>query len=241
MVICTLAGREFGRRSLAAEPERTNSGFGVTSGAVFGLLGLLIAFTFSGAASQFDMRRQLIVQEVNAISTAHARLDLLPSQSRLELSNILRDYVAAQLAAYRMLASVEAARLEFARVKLLQDEIWKKTVAACSQSDGKPICLLLLPALNGMFDITTARTVALHTHAPLVIFGLLIAVALASALLVGDAMAESRASSWIHAIIFVLVLVVTIYVIIDLENPRAGVIRIQAVENLLVDLLGSVK
>jgi hypothetical protein len=47
-------------------------------GAVFGLMGLLLAFTFSGAASRFEVRRQLIVQETNAIGTAYLRLDLLP-------------------------------------------------------------------------------------------------------------------------------------------------------------------
>ena len=40
-------------------------------GAIFGLLALLIAFTFSGAANRFDDRRHLIVDEVRAIADAY--------------------------------------------------------------------------------------------------------------------------------------------------------------------------
>ena len=56
---------------------------GAVVGAVFALLGLLMAFTFSGAYSRFDVRRQLIVQEANAIGTAYLRLDLLPVSPRI--------------------------------------------------------------------------------------------------------------------------------------------------------------
>jgi hypothetical protein len=42
-------------------------------------MGLMIAFTFSGAASRFDSRRQLIVEEANKIGTAYLRIELLPA------------------------------------------------------------------------------------------------------------------------------------------------------------------
>lgn len=44
---------------------------GTVEGPIFALMGLLIAFTFSGAASRLDGRRQLIVQEANDIGTAY--------------------------------------------------------------------------------------------------------------------------------------------------------------------------
>jgi len=46
------------------------------------VLGLLIAFTFSGANRRFDARRQLIVEETNNIGTAYLRLDVLPADLR---------------------------------------------------------------------------------------------------------------------------------------------------------------
>jgi hypothetical protein len=70
---------------------------------------------------------------------------------------------------------------------------------------------------------------------------LLCVVALASALLVGHAIAAAKAHSWTHVVIFAAVLTATIYVIVDLEYPRAGLIRIQAIDRLLADLLEDMK
>jgi hypothetical protein len=53
-------GWRIGRRRLAHDAEGARAGFGVVEGSIFGLPGLLLAFTFSGAAPRFDARRQLI-------------------------------------------------------------------------------------------------------------------------------------------------------------------------------------
>ena len=82
MLLAIEVGRRIGRRRIASLGDAPSPGVGPVEGAVFGLLGLLIAFTFSGAASRFDARRQLIVEETNNIGTAYLRLDLLPSDAR---------------------------------------------------------------------------------------------------------------------------------------------------------------
>ena len=66
-------------------------------GAIFGLFGLLLAFTFSGAVSRFDTHRQLLTQEANDIGTAYLRLDLLPAQTQPELRQLFRDYTTSRL------------------------------------------------------------------------------------------------------------------------------------------------
>lgn len=241
LLVVAQIGRMIGQRRLAAEPEASHPGFGVIAGAVFGLMGLLIAFTFSAAASRFDARRQLIVHEVNAIGTAYLRLNLLPPELQTELRSDFRNYVEARLAVYRTLPDVKAAKRELARSKVLQNEIWNRAVAAGKGADGVQASLLLLPAVNEMIDVTTTRTLALQTHTPSLILGLLAVVALACALLVGHAMAVGKIRSWIHVLIFALVLASTIYVIADLEYPRAGLIRIQAVDRLMADLLEGMK
>jgi hypothetical protein len=101
--------------------------------------------------------------------------------------------------------------------------------------------MLLLPALNQMIDITTTRTMALQLHPPLIIFGMLFLVALASALLAGYSMAGGKDRKWIHVIGFALVIAITVYVILDIEFPRFGLIRVDAFDQALVDLLQSMK
>jgi len=90
MLILAEVGRRIGMRRLAQDPEGAEAGVGVVDGAVIALVGLLIAFTFSGAAARFDTRRQLIVEETNDIGTAYLRLDMLPVDAQPALREKFR-------------------------------------------------------------------------------------------------------------------------------------------------------
>jgi hypothetical protein len=208
---------------------------GAIEGAVYGLLGLLVAFTFSGAAERFAARRTLIVEEANAIGTAYLRLDLLPEEAQPAMRDRFRRYVDARLEAYAKVPDMQAAMAALARSAALQAEIWAEAQRS-SRTGGAPAAgVLLLPALNQMFDITTTRLAATQAHPPMVIFGMLIVLALVSALLAGYGMASARRRHWLHPIAYAVVMAVTIYVIIDLEYPRLGLIRVDTADQLLRD------
>jgi hypothetical protein len=130
-------GRRLGIRRSAQTTEGTAESR-VVEGAVFGLLGLLVAFTFSGAAARFDTRLQLIVEEINAIGTAYLRLDLLPTAAQSALRERFRQYVKARQEVYRRLPDIAAAQAEEARVTQLQGDIWRQTVAACQEAGVQP-------------------------------------------------------------------------------------------------------
>src|SRR5438034_9907293 len=124
MLVLLEVGRRIGVQRLAQNPEGAEAGVAVVDGAVFALLGLLIAFTFSGAASRFDTRRQLIVEETNAIGTAWLRLDLLPASAQPLLRDEFRKYLDARLAAFRKIPDLAAANAELTRAGALQNDIW---------------------------------------------------------------------------------------------------------------------
>jgi hypothetical protein len=232
-------GRRLGIRRLASDPAGAQAGTGAVEGAVFALVGLLIAFTFSGAASRFDERRDLIVAETNAIGTAWLRLDLLPADQPA-IRDSFRQYLDARLAVYRKLPDLEAAHAELAKATALQATIWAQAIAAGQREGASPDAIkLLLPALNEMFDITTTRTMATQAHPPVVIYGMLIVLALASALLAGFGMAGSKSRSWLHILGFAGVMAVAVYVIIDLEFPRLGLIQVDTFDQALVELRAS--
>jgi hypothetical protein len=232
-------GRRVGRRRAAADPEHADAGLGAAEGAVFGLMGLLIAFTFSGAATRFDARRDLIVQEANDIGTAYLRIDLLPAAAQASLRESFRRYVDSRLATYAKLPDLDAARAEYARSTALQQDIWSQAVAACRQADQPAATTLLLPALNEMIDITTVRTMAVLAHPPTIVFAMLFLVALVSSLLAGVGMAVSKQRNWVHMIGFAAVLALSVYVILDLEFPRFGLIRVDAFDQALMDVRSS--
>ena len=99
--------------------------------------------------------------------------------------------------------------------------------------------MLLLPALNQMIDITTTRTMATQFHQPTIIFAVLVALALLCSLLAGYGMAGSREQRWIHMLGFAAITATAIYVIFDLEYPRHGLIRVDAADQVLIDLRAS--
>ena len=241
MLLLIEVGQRIGKRRAAKDAEGARAGLGAVEGAVFALLGLLIAFTFSGAASRFEGRRQLVVEEANAIGTAWLRLDLLPANAQPPLRDLFRQYVDSRLAVYRALPDVDAAKAELAKSTVLQGDIWTQAEAACRTSEGQRATMLLLPALNDMFDITTTRTMTAQTHPPTIIFAMLIVLALASALLAGYGMAGGKSRSWIHMIGFAAIMAVTLYVILDIEFPRLGWIRVDAADQLLVELRQGMK
>ena len=234
-------GRRIGVRRMANDAAGALAGTGAVEGAVFGLLGLLIAFTFSGAAARFDTRRQLIVEETNAIGTAYLRLDLLPADLQPPLRESFRRYVDTRLEVYRKLPDLAAVKAELISVSALQGEIWSQAVTACRGAASQPATMLLLPALNEMIDITTTRTMAAQTHPPMVIFVMLGGLALISALLAGYGMAGSTTRSWLHMLGFAAIMAVTVYVILDIEFPRLGLIRVDAFDQALRELRQSMK
>lgn len=236
MLLLLEAGRRLGTRRLAGNPAAAKSGGGAVEGAVFGLMALLIAFTFSGAATRFEVRRALVVEEANDIGTAWLRLDLLPATAQPPLREKFRQYVDARLAFYAKLPDIASATLELDRATGLQGEIWKAAVAAGHDSGSSPATMLLLPALNQMIDITTTRTVAARTHAPVVVYVMLGLLVLASSLLAGYGMANGKVRNWFHASAFALIMTIAIYVILDFEFPRMGLIRVNAYDQVLVDV-----
>jgi len=230
-----------GRRELQNDPSGARAGLGSIESSVFALLGLLVAFTFAGAASRFEGRRLMIVSEANAIGTAWLRLDLLPPPSREDLRALFRQYLDARLATYEAIPDMVKVRAEIQRANALQSSIWTKSLESARSSGDTPATMLLLPALNQMFDISTTRIESTYDHPPWIIFVLLITLALLSALLAGHAMAPAKKHRPTHMIIFAFGLAATNFVILDLEYPRIGIFTVADADRVLYQLRDSMK
>jgi hypothetical protein len=234
--ICMMEiGRRLEVRRLARDPVGARVGGGAIDAAVLGLMGLLIAFTFTGAAARLDARRAMIVTEANCISTAWLRLDLLPPAAQPPLREKFRQYVDARLAYFRKIPDLPAMKLESERAASLQRDIWSQSIRACEETASSSTTLLVLQALNEMFDTATARTAGTRMHPPAIVYATLVFLLMVSALLAGSGVgAGSRA--WVHGMAFVFVMTLTIYVILDFEFPRVGFIRIDPFEQFLLEV-----
>jgi len=118
----------------------------------------------------------------------------------------------------------------------MQREIWTEAERAGRAGNYMPASMLLLPALNTMIDITTTRTAATRIHPPMVIFALLFSLALLSSMLAGYGMTGYTHRRWLYMVVFSAVISLTVYVIVDLEFPRLGLIRVDDADKVLIDL-----
>jgi hypothetical protein len=236
-------GRHLGLRYLQRQKEAGNmAGLTTVEGAVFALIGLLLAFTISGALQRFDERRQLVIQEANAASTAHDRLALFEGDVGRDLQTKLKDYVQARIDLYRMPHDFSLwNRTEFfsleqqEKILDLKNKVWDAAVAACPQANFRPACAQALPALNSLFENARLRVGASEKHPPQIVYGMLFGLGLGGSLLAGFGMAAARSRSWIHMLIFAATLTVTLYAVTDMEYPRLGLIRIENFDHFLVE------
>jgi len=203
---------------------------------VFGLMGLLIAFTFAGAAVRFDNRRMLVAEEANAIGTAYLRLDLLPRESQPALREDFRAYLLSRLAVTRDIPNMEAVNADLKKSSILQHKVWHEAVEAV-KGTSPATQMLVLPALNAMIDITTVRTVSMISHLPFLVLVLLWITILISSFLTGYSISAFGARDWLSAIIFAIAVSCATYVTLDYEYPRVGFIRADPADQALIETL----
>ena len=234
-------GRQLGLRYMEKKGVGSMSGLPTIEGAVFGLVGLLLAFTITGALQRFDNRRQLIVQEANAITTAYDRLALFQGDAR-DLQAGLKDYTKARIRAlsntreFLMVVGSSEAPEQRLKIHELKDKLWDATVAACPQANYPPACSLALIALSSVFEVARLREGAAEKHPPQIVYIMLFGLGLGGSLLAGFAMAPAGARSEIHMVIFAATLAITLYVVTDMEFPRLGLIRLGGFDHFLVDV-----
>lgn len=213
--------------------ETSRSGTAAIEASVFALLGLLVAFTFSGAAQRMAERRNILVQEVNAIGTAWLRIDLLNVSDQPGLRDEFRRYVDERINYYSHVADLDDRDAIAAKVGNLQKEIWTASMRA-SRNTAPPFAASYVAAVNDMFDVATTQTVAQKIHPPVVAYAFLCFLALISAALVGLNLAVSKRTPLLHQVIYAFVMSAALYIIIDFEFPRIGAIRIDQSDALLI-------
>ena len=97
LIVASDAGFRLGRKKRAKAGDRAKSELGAVEGGILALLGLLLGFTMSMAVARFEVRKQLVLEEANAIGTSYLRTRLLPAPESTEIAGLLREYVALRL------------------------------------------------------------------------------------------------------------------------------------------------
>jgi hypothetical protein len=184
------------------------------------VLALLLGFTFSMALSRYDERRQLVVQEANDIGTAWLRAGLVPAPQGPALQAVLARY-----ALVRQSSPLPHETAKLAAASALRDAVWREASAAQAALDG-PRAVSLITAVNAVLDTGTTRERAVAARVPGEVILLLVLFASVACFLLGYVLdAHGHRHRFASSILFLL-LGLTIMLILDLDRPTDGAIKV---------------
>jgi hypothetical protein len=223
-------GRLRGRRGHEMETP-----VGEMVASTLGLLAFILAFTFGLAASRFDAKRQLLVDEANAVGTTYLRAEMLPER-RDEIRALLREYVDVRIDAITPGRLAEGIR----RSEDLQNRLWGMTVPIAMKHPNSIIVGLFVQSLNEVIDLHTKRlTAAVRNRIPFAIWAALYGISVFSFAAMGyhSGLTGTTRSLVIIAVAFTFSVVILL--IADLDRSQEGVLKVS--HEALIDLRRSMK
>lgn len=227
MIIAIEAGNRIGKFLHDGNDEGIKSQVNSLQGSLLGILALLLGFTFSQSLQRYDVRSAAVVDEANAIGTTYLRADVLPPALRDQSLELLREYVDTRISAGSVSLDRAEDRRELQNAALrLQDRLWDIAVQAVETTDRLPTVNLYLQSLNEMIDSNSERDAALDRHVPELVLFLLYGTFVLTGGLIGYAAGVSSSRVSKGSYILVALIVVLVFIIIDLDRPRRGLIEV---------------
>jgi hypothetical protein len=198
------------------------------------LLSLLIGFAMSMALTRFDSRKQLVIDEANAIGTAYLRAGMQAEPIRSTAPGLLRDYVDSRIAIYGNAAEENERNSAVQRSKKIQDQLWNDVTIEAQQTP-TPIVSIYVSALNDMIDLDGKRVAARLNRIPLDIWLLLATLSILTSVVIGYGQRQRAA---LATIVPVLMVAIAVSLIADLDSPVTGLIQVsqQSMQTLSADL-----
>jgi hypothetical protein len=232
------AGFRVGLRLHATKDEPRRSQIGGVQGAVLGLLGLLLGFTFAMAVGRYDTRRELVLKEANAVGTTWLRAGLLPEAHRAPVKDLLRRYVDVRLK-YEALSGDPAMRAEGIRLSAgIENELWRHAEAAAREAP-TAVTVSFITTLNEMIDTDAERVAAHRNRIPSGVWVLLVFVAAFGCFTSSYGSGAQGARSAFTSVLLPGLITIVILLIFDLTHSRQGFIGIN--QQPLIDLQQSIK
>lgn len=236
MLVLTYLGWKVGLKRIKTNPESEAGASGATIAAMVGLLAFLLAFTFGMSANRYDTRRGNIVDEANAIGTAILRADLYPDEDRTAFRNDFHQYLEARIRYFEAGADLAEAQKAKGAADECGTRLWSRATKLSQQPDRYVASMQMIPALNEMFDISTTRLMAEIARVPDSIVSMLFVLSMASAFYTGYSSAGKKSLDWFVAAGFCVLTSVVIYITLDLDRPRRGIIQLTTSHYAMLEL-----
>ena len=194
---------------------------------MFALLGLILAFTYGAGVNRFDARKEAVVLEVNAMSTAFLRADLVAEPGRTKLKQALLDYARSRVPKRGQRLSEEQSQEIIQKSLQVQSKLWPITEQIVEQSQfGSTVTPLLVAAIDQVINVHTIRLAAKLDQLPIAVILMLLFVSAASLSVAGFNAGISGRLNRLRMTTFAFVLTGVMLVILDFDQPIDGFIRV---------------
>jgi len=237
-LVVVLGASEIGRWLGAHSDDHGSSDVSTLESAVFGLLALMIGFTFAMALSRFETRRDAVLNEANAIGTTALRARLLPEPERKEVLKLLNQYVKIRLDITQRPASRTELMTAISRSNELQESLWQRATTLAAKNNGMVPTGLFIQALNEMIDNQGKRLAALRNRVPNIVLLSLFGIAIVGSGFAGYANGLDPRRTQVPVYITAILVSGVIFLILDLDRPSGGFIAVS--QQPMIDTAASI-
>ena len=240
IILFILLGYAFNKRRVAKYPEVLKQMPGAIEGSVVGIMSLLLGFTFSFVVSRYEVRRQMIVDEMVNVNTAIFRCDLFPDSTRKLLRSDFKQYLEARRDYYEGGGNETRVIEELEKSKKIGGRIWERVMVDSYNPGDRLRFQQMIPALSNMLNSIIVRDESRRTGVPpLILWTLLVLVLITAFFLGGNLFGKKKSKVLVFG--YSLILALTLNLIIELNTPRSGFINLNATQQKMNDLLELVK
>ncbi len=238
LVLVMIAAGEVGFLAMRRVRRRTEdinkSDIALFLGAVLTLLSLLLGFTYVMSQGRYETRRQLVINEAEAIRSAYFRAGAIPEPRSSEVRELLRRYLDLRLEMLRAKDTAPETIREVNRRSMELQNGMEAHATALAKESPNAIVSLFVQSLDALSDIHTKRLAAVRSRVPAVIYWVLVCISVIVVGLSGVYFGTHKRRLRLLTVMFSLLVASVMWLILDLDSPALGTIR--ASQQSLVDL-----
>ena len=241
MIVCIRLGSKVGKQRLKEEGYVDNPANTTVFGSVFGLLAFLLAFTFNMSANRFDERTQASITEANNISITILRADLYPDSDRIAFRRDIKGYLQARIE--NITAGTDFTKINAADATAFsyKNKIWRRATWYLKAGNNALTSDLMITALNAMFESASTNEYTELLRVPQSIVAMLFVLSLVSSFFVGYLSVTKGKFDWFSGIGFCFLSALVIFITLDLDQPRRGLIQHETSHQAIISLMDEFK
>ena len=218
-------GRFVRKKFFHKDKEELGGGVNSLIAALFGLLGFILAFTFSNSSTRHSDVVSTMIDEYSAIRNVIYRAEFFPDSIRRGYREDLKNYIRVRIDYYNYTTDIDKLNKVREHTTSIYINLWLRSQRASTLPNASGPAAIMLPALSSMNDLASKRDALLNLVVPDPIFYLLFFITLFISFIGGFTMPVVAKKEWVVILGFILVACLIIYITLDLNRPMRGLIK----------------